>query len=54
MRKLIKWAPIALALLALLYSVGLGLLGHVEEAQYSSHWPATLLLFYLAIEKIRE
>ncbi len=47
-----KWSPILLAIVALLYSVTLGVMGHTDEAQFSSHWPGTLLLFYLVIDKI--
>ena len=54
MKKLVKWAPALIALIALLYSIVLGAIGHTEEAQYSSHWPSTLILFYLLIDKIRE
>ncbi|MDA9191817.1 hypothetical protein N9O54_01920 [Schleiferiaceae bacterium] len=53
MKKWIKWFPVVIALVALLYSVSLGLTGYTTEAQYTSHWPGTLLLFYLVIEKIR-
>ena len=52
MKKYIKWTPVAIALVALFYSVGLGMNGYTEEALYSSHWPATLLIFYLVINKI--
>lgn len=45
--------PIILAFMCLLYSVGLGLLGYTEEAQYSAHWPATILLFAIAIRQRR-
>jgi len=48
---MIKWYAIILALICLLYSVGLGLSGHTEEAQYSAHWSGTLLLFWLAVNK---
>jgi len=48
-----KWLPVLIALIALLYSVGLDLTGEVAEAQYSSHWPSTLILFYLLIDKIK-
>ena len=51
---MVKWFPVAIALFALGYSVVLGLKGYTEEAQYSSHWPATMLLFYLVIDKIKE
>lgn len=54
MKKMVKWFPVAIALFALGYSVVLGLKGYTEEAQYSSHWPATMLLFYLVIDKIKE
>lgn len=54
MKNLIKWTPVLIALLALVYSVTLGLKGYTQEAQYSSHWPATMLLFYLVIDKIKE
>ncbi len=47
-----KWSPILLAIVALLYSVTLGVMGYTDEAQFSSHWPGTLLLFYLVIDKI--
>jgi len=47
-----KWMPVIIALIALLYSVSLGMRGYVTEALYSSHWPATLLVFYLVIDKI--
>lgn len=49
-----KWTPVFIALFALLYSVSLGLNGFIEEAQYTSHWPSTMLVFYLAIDKIRK
>ena len=49
MKKIIfKWHAIILAFICLLYSVGLGLSGNVEEAQYTAHWPGTILLFYIA------
>ena len=53
MKNLVKWIPVLIAFATLLYSVGLGLNGYTEEAQYSSHWPATMLLFYLVIDKIK-
>jgi hypothetical protein len=49
-----KWSPVLLAVGALLYSVTLGAMGYIDEAQFSSHWPGTLLLFYLVINKINE
>ena len=45
--------PIILAFYMSLYSVSLGLLGYTEEAQYSAHWPATILLFTIAIRQRR-
>ena len=48
-----KWYPIIIAFIALLYSVGLGLTGDTEGAQYSAHWPGTILLFAIAIRQRR-
>lgn len=48
-----KWYPVILAFICLLYSVGLGLMGQTEEAQYSAHWPGTILLFALVIRQRR-
>jgi hypothetical protein len=48
-----SWYAVILAFICLLYSVGLGLLGHTEEAQYSAHWPGTILLFAIAIRQRR-
>lgn len=45
--------PIILAFICLLYSVGLGLDGMTQEAQYSAHWPGTILLFAIAIRQRR-
>ena len=47
------WYPIIIAFAAMLYSIGLGLLGHTEEAQYSAHWAGTILLFAIAIRQRR-
>lgn len=47
------WYPVVFAFICLLYSVGLGLLGRTEEAQYSAHWPGTILLFALVIRQRR-
>ena len=49
----LKWYPVILAFICLLYSVGLGLFGMTEEAQYSAHWPGTILLFAIAIRQRR-
>lgn len=51
---MIKYYPIVLAFLCLLYSVGLGLAGMTDEAQYSAHWPGTILLFAIAIRQRRK
>lgn len=48
---LFNWNAVIIALVCLLYSVGLGLSGNTEEAQYSAHWPGTILLFSLAINQ---
>ena len=48
-----NWYPVIIAFAALLYSVGMGLTGHAEQAQYSAHWPGTILLFAIAIRQRR-
>ena len=48
---LLKWNAIFIAFILMMYSVVLGLSGNVEEAQYSAHWPGTILLFSLAINQ---
>ena len=50
---MVKWYPILLAFICLLYSVSLGAMGHTDEAQYSAHWPGTILLFAIAIRQRR-
>ena len=50
---ILKWYPVILAFICLLYSVGLGLFGLTDEARYSAHWPATILLFAIAIRQRR-
>ena len=45
--------PIILAFFAMLYSIFLGLRGDLESAQYSAHWPATILLFAVALRQRR-
>jgi len=50
---ILKWYPVILAFLCLLYSVGLGVMGLKEEALYSAHWPGTILLFAIAIRQRR-
>lgn len=51
---MVKWYPIVLAFICLLYSVTLGVMGHTDEAQYSAHWPGTILLFAIAIRQRRK
>ena len=46
--------PIILAFICMCYSIGLGLLGHTEEAQYTAHWAGTILLFSIAIRQRRK
>tara|TARA_B110000444_G_C18302825_1_gene350335 strand:+ start:43 stop:213 length:171 start_codon:yes stop_codon:yes gene_type:complete len=54
MKKIIlKYYPIIIAFIAMLYSIGLGLFGYTEEAQYSAHWAGTILLFSIAIRQVR-
>lgn len=53
MKKLNTWYPIILAFVCLIYSVTYGVLGMTAEAQYSAHWPGTILLFSIAINQIR-
>lgn len=48
-----NWYPIILAFICMLYSIGLGISGKTAEAQYSAHWPGTILLFALAIRQRR-
>ena len=54
MKKILEvYYPIILAFICLLYSVILGLLGNTAEAQYTAHWPGTILLFAIAIRQRR-
>tara|TARA_B110000003_G_C16320164_1_gene406434 strand:+ start:388 stop:567 length:180 start_codon:yes stop_codon:yes gene_type:complete len=46
--------PIILAFICMLYSIGLGLSGDLSGAQYSAHWPGTILLFAIAIRQRRK
>ena len=50
---MITYYPIVLAFICMLYSIGLGLAGMTDEAQYSAHWPGTILLFAIAIRQRR-
>ena len=52
-QKILKWYPVIIAFICLIYSVTLGLLGKTEEAIYSAHWPGTILLFAIAIRQRR-
>ena len=45
--------PIILAFICMLYSIGLGIFDDLEGAQYSAHWPGTILLFAIAIRQRR-
>ena len=55
MKKIIEvYYPVILAFICLIYSVGLGLLGNTAEAQYTAHWPGTILLFAIAIRQRRK
>ena len=38
----------------MLYSIGLGMSGNTDEAQYTAHWPGTILLFAIAIRQRRK
>ena len=49
---LLDWNAVIIAFILMMYSVVLGLLGNTEEAQYSAHWPGTILLFSIAINQI--
>lgn len=49
---LFEWYAVIFAFICLLYSVGLGLSGQTAEAQYSAHWPGTILLFAIAANQI--
>tara|TARA_B100000965_G_C19383188_1_gene665528 strand:+ start:457 stop:651 length:195 start_codon:yes stop_codon:yes gene_type:complete len=52
-KQVLKWYPVGIAFICLLYSVGLGLYGNTAEAMYSAHWPGTILLFSIAINQIK-
>ena len=49
-----NWYPVIIAFIAMIYSIGLGLTGNTEDAQYSAHWPGTILLFAIAIRQRRK
>ena len=50
---MITYYPVVLAFICMMYSIGLGLAGMTDEAQYSAHWPGTILLFAIAIRQRR-
>ena len=50
----LKYHPIILAFVAMLYSISLGLFGDKQAALYSAHWPGTILLFAIAIRQRRK
>lgn len=50
----LKWYPIILAFICMLYSITLGIMGRQDEALYSAHWPGTILLFAIAIRQRRK
>ena len=55
MKKILEvYYPVILAFVCLVYSVSLGLLGNTAEAQYTAHWPGTILLFAIAIRQRRK
>ena len=55
MKKILEvYYPIIIAFIGLVYSVSLGLLGNTAEAQYTAHWPGTILLFAIAIRQRRK
>ena len=54
MKKILEvYYPIIIAFICMIYSIALGLLGNIAEAQYSAHWPGTILLFAIAIRQRR-
>ena len=50
---ILKWYPVILAFICLLYSVGLYIAEKFDQAEYSAHWPGTILLFAIAIRQRR-
>ena len=51
---ILKYYPIIIAFICMMYSIILGLTGNTAEAQYSAHWPGTILLFAIAIRQRRK
>lgn len=54
MKFISTWYPIIIAFICMIYSIGLGISGNTEGAQYSAHWPGTILLFAIAIRQRRK
>jgi len=48
-----QWYPVIIAIVALLYSVGLGLAGYEKESLYSANWPIFILLLSVVIRQRR-
>ena len=54
MKKILEvYYPIIIAFICMIYSIALGLSGNIAEAQYSAHWPGTILLIAIAIRQRR-
>ena len=54
MKKILEvYYPVIIAFICMIYSIGLGLVGNFSEAQYTAHWPGTILLFAIAIRQRR-
>ena len=51
---IMKYYPIILAFVCMMYSISLGIVGRKDEALYSAHWPGTILLFAIAIRQRRK
>ena len=52
MKKILEvYYPIIIAFICMIYSIARGLSGNIAEAQYSAHWPGTILLFAIAIRQ---
>ena len=55
MKKIIEvYYPVILAFICMIYSIWLGISGNTAEAQYTAHWPGTILLFAIAIRQRRK
>jgi len=49
----LRWYPLIISLVAMLYSIGLGIMGHTDEAQYSKIWPVYILLIAIFVRQRR-